>query len=97
MLVCNRAGEPAAAPVFTGYYCQGCGREIQVSAEAVRQIRQGAEPWCGPCGMTFAAAAPRVEMRFNPSAEHCRERILAELAARRLLAACGRTRKVEVN
>jgi hypothetical protein len=97
MLVCNRAGEPAATPVFTGYYCQSCGHAVQVSAEAVRQIRQGAEPWCGPCGMTVAVFRPASPLSFNPSAEPYRERILAELQALRLVAAFGHARKAEVH
>ncbi len=53
-IACKKAAEPLDPGHWRGYFCRGCGVEVQVSPTGRLQLDQGGQPYCIDCGFTLA-------------------------------------------
>jgi hypothetical protein len=53
LVMCRSAAEPPAPGAWRGFFCKGCGKEVQVSPTGRIQIDEGAIVVCNPCGLAL--------------------------------------------
>ena len=54
LVSCRRASDALVPGAATGFYCELCSREVQVSPDGIAKAREGAHIVCNPCGFDLA-------------------------------------------
>lgn len=53
-IVCRSANDSMPPGAKKGYFCKGCGLEVQVTAPNQPMVAAGGLVFCNPCGLTIA-------------------------------------------